>query len=100
MPYSTLITTSPPPKAGMRLAAASVHVPANELADFHERCRHVGVDAASFGITASERLHASRHGAQRHVHVSRGAVSVSYDATGGAPWVEPVVRDMSAGLFG
>jgi hypothetical protein len=100
MPYSTLITASPSIKAGMRLAAASIDVPADELADFHVRCARVGLDAASFGITATERLHASRHGAERHVRVSRGAVSVSYDASRGVPWVDPLVRDMSAGLFG
>ena len=100
MPHSTLTTKSLSVKEGRQPAAASIVVPADELADFHERCARIGLDAASFGITASERLHASQHGAQRHVRVSRGAVSVSYDASGGAPWVEPVDRDMSAGLFG
>ena len=100
MPYSTLTTTSLSVKEGKQPAAASIVVPADELADFHECCARVGLDATSFGITASERSHASRHGAQRHVRVSRGAVSVSYDASGGAPWVEPVARDMGAGLFG
>ena len=84
MPYSTLITTKPAAKAGMQLAAASIDLPADELADLHERCTRDGLDAASFGIRATERLYASQHGAQRHVHVSRGAVCVSYDASGGA----------------
>lgn len=100
MPYSTLTTASHSVKAGRRLAAASIDVPADELADFHVRCASVGLDAASFGISATERLPAGRLDAERHVHVSRGAVSMSYDASSGAPWVEPVVRDMSAGLFG
>lgn len=100
MPYSTLITPSLSVKAGRRLAAASIVVPADELADFHVRCASVGLDAASFGITATERLPPGRPGAERHVHVSRGAVSVSYEASRGVPWVDPVVRDMSAGLFG
>jgi hypothetical protein len=100
MPHSPLTTASPSVKAGKQPAAVSIVVPADELAEFHERCARVGLDAASFGVTASERPHASRHGAQRHVHVSRGAVSVSYDASPGTPWVEPVAHDMSAGLFG
>ena len=100
MPYSTLISTSLPVKAGKLLAAASIDVPAHELADFHEHCARAGLDAATFGITATERLPAGHLDAQRHVHVSRGAVSMSYDASSGAPWVEPVVRDLSAGLFG
>jgi hypothetical protein len=100
MPYSTLITTSLPIMAGKLPPAASIDVPADELADFHERCASAGLDAASFGITATERLPDDRLSADRHVHVSRGAVSVSYDASRGMPWVEPVVRDMSAGLFG
>ncbi len=100
MPYSTLITPSLSVKEGRRLAAAPIDVPADELADFHVHCASVGLDAASFGITATERLPPGRLDAERHVHISRGAVSVSYDASGGVPWVEPVVRDMTAGLFG
>jgi hypothetical protein len=100
MPYSPLISTSPPVMAGTPLAAASIDVPAHELADFHEHCARAGLDAATFGVTATERLPPGRLDAQRHVHVSRGAVSMSYDASSGAPWIEPVVRDMGAGLFG
>ena len=100
MPYSTLIAPSLSVQAGRRLTAASIDVPADELADFRMRCAGVGLDAASFGITATERLPPGQPGAERHVHVSRGAVSVSYDASRGVPWVEPLVRDMSAGLFG
>jgi len=100
MPYSTLTTTSLSVKAGKQPAAVSTVVPADELVAFGELCARVGLDAASFGVTASEHWHASRHGAQRHVRVSRGAVSVSYDTSRGIPWVEPVARDMSAGLFG
>jgi hypothetical protein len=99
MSHATLTTTGLSVKAGKQPAAAAIVVPADELADFRERCARVGLDAASFGITASERWHTSRY-AQRHVRVSRGVVSVSYDASRGTPWVEPVARDMSAGLFG
>ena len=100
MPHSTVITTSQPVKAGAHPAAASIDVPAHELADFHVHCARVGLEATSFGITATERLHPGQLDGQRHVHVSRGAVSMSYEASSGAPWVEPVGRDMSAGLFG